>query len=224
MTRVTNVHDPPHFGQMERTDISAKKVPDFASTYSRPQYPHVIGLTVAGDVRHRVTPGGMSWLETREDLVEVLEAGARRRIIPAAPGVDRAALVGLFADLQMSKGVVMTRIATLLLCPAFLGALSFAQNPPEQPGTGGRMSQEQTACTGMHHKHDMSKMHEQMMKDMQSDLDSMRSNLRKMKDQIGKVSDRGTRDQLQLNIDMWQSLVDHMDKHMAAMKNMMGAP
>ena len=77
---------------------------------------------------------------------------------------------------------------------------------------------------GMHHPHDMSKMHEQMMKDMQSDLDSMRSNLRKMKDQIGKVSDRGTRDQFQLNIDMWQSLVDHMDKHMAAMKNMMGAP
>ena len=120
----------------------------------------------------------------------------------------------------------MKRIATLLLCLAFLGALSLAQNPPEQPGTGGRMSQDQTSGTGMmgmHHTHDMSKMHEQMMKDTQNDLDNMRSNLRKMKDQIGKVSDRGTRDQLQLNIDMWQSLVDHMDKHMAAMKNMMGA-
>jgi hypothetical protein len=44
-----------------------------------------------------------------------------------------------------------------------------------------------------------------------------------MKDQIGKVSDRGTKDQLQLNIDMWQSLIDHMDKHMAIMKKMMGA-
>ena len=51
----------------------------------------------------------------------------------------------------------------------------------------------------------------------------MRSNLQKMKDQIGKVSDRGTRDQLQLNIDMWQSLVDHMDKHMDAMKKMRNA-
>lgn len=40
-----------------------------------------------------------------------------------------------------------------------------------------------------------------------------------MKDQIGKVSDRGTRDQLQLNIDMWQSLIDHAD----AMKKMMSA-
>jgi hypothetical protein len=62
-----------------------------------------------------------------------------------------------------------------------------------------------------------------MMKDMQADLDSMRSNLQEMKDQIGKVSDRGTKEQLQLNIDMWQSLIGHMDKHMAAMKKMMSA-
>ena len=61
------------------------------------------------------------------------------------------------------------------------------------------------------------------MKDMQADLDSMRSNLQEMKDQIGKVSDRGTKEQLQLNIDMWQSLIGHMDKHMAAMKKMMSA-
>jgi predicted nucleic acid-binding Zn-ribbon protein len=66
-------------------------------------------------------------------------------------------------------------------------------------------------------------MHEQMMKDMQGDLDSMRSNLQKMKDQVGKVSDRETRNQLQLNIDMWQSFVDHMDKHMDAMKQMTSA-
>lgn len=64
-------------------------------------------------------------------------------------------------------------------------------------------------------------MHEQMMTDMQGDLDNLRSNLQKMKDQVGKVSDRGTRDQLQLNIDMWQSLIDHMNKHMTEMKKMM---
>jgi hypothetical protein len=58
---------------------------------------------------------------------------------------------------------------------------------------------------------------------MHADLDSMCSKLQKMKDQIGKVSDRATRDQLQLNIEMWQSLVDHMDKHVAAMKKMMNA-
>ena len=56
---------------------------------------------------------------------------------------------------------------------------------------------------------------------MQGDLDSMRSNLQTMKEQIGKVSERGTRDQVQLNIDMWQSLLDHMDKHMDEVKKMM---
>jgi hypothetical protein len=118
----------------------------------------------------------------------------------------------------------MKRIATLLVCLAFVGGLSLAQNAPEQPGTGSSMSQDQTPGTGMmgmHHMHDMSKMHEQMMKEMQADLDNMRSNLQKMKDQIGKVSDRATRDQLQLNIEMWQSFVDQMDKHVAAMKKMM---
>lgn len=121
----------------------------------------------------------------------------------------------------------MTRIATLLVCLVFLGALSLAQNPSEQSGMDPNMGQKsQTSgmgMRGMHDMHEMSKMHEQMMKDMQADLDSMRSNLQKMKDQIGKVSDRGTKDQLQLNIDMWQSLIGHMDKHMAAMKKMMSA-
>jgi predicted nucleic acid-binding Zn-ribbon protein len=69
--------------------------------------------------------------------------------------------------------------------------------------------------------HEQMMMHEQTMKDMQTDLDSMRSNLQKMKDQLGKVSDRGAKDQLQLNIDMWQSFIDHMDKHMATMRKMM---
>ena len=118
----------------------------------------------------------------------------------------------------------MKRIAMLLVCLAFLGVLSSAQNAQAQPGTNSGMSQGQapgTGMMGMRHPHDMSKMHEQMMKDMQGDLDNMRSNLQKMKDQVGKVSDRETRNQLQLNIDMWQSFVDHMEKHMDAMKQMM---
>ena len=118
----------------------------------------------------------------------------------------------------------MTRIGTLFVCLIFLGSLSLAQDPSEQPGADSRMGQKsQTSGMGMHGMHNASKMHEQMMEDMQTDLESMRSNLQKMKDQIGKVSDRGTKDQLQLNIDMWQSLIDHMDKHMAGMKKMMSA-
>jgi hypothetical protein len=52
--------------------------------------------------------------------------------------------------------------------PGFCWRLSLAQNAPEQPGTGNRMSQDKTpgaGMMGMHHMHDMSKMHEQMMKE-----------------------------------------------------------
>ena len=118
----------------------------------------------------------------------------------------------------------MKRVATLFVCLVFLGSLSFSQNPPAPAGPDSSVGQKsEPSGMGMHHMHDMSKMHDQMMKDMQADSDNMRANLQKLKDQIGKVSDRATRDQLQLNIEMWQSLIDHMDKHMTEMKNMMGA-
>ena len=71
----------------------------------------------------------------------------------------------------------MKRIATLLVCLVFAGGLSLAQNAADQPATGSRVSQDQTPGTGMmgmHHMPDMSKMREQMVKDMQADLDSMR--------------------------------------------------
>lgn len=72
--------------------------------------------------------------------------------------------------------------------------------------------------------HDRMAMHEQMMKNMQADLDSMKANLQKMKDQLRAIEDPGIREQAQLNIGMWQSLIDNMDKHMQMMKSMMGGP
>jgi hypothetical protein len=51
----------------------------------------------------------------------------------------------------------------------------------------------------------------------------MRANLQKMKDQLNRVLDQLSQDQLQLNIAMWQVLIDNMDKHMTMMKGMMGS-
>lgn len=67
-----------------------------------------------------------------------------------------------------------------------------------------------------------SAMHQEMMKSLQADLDSMRANLQKMKDQLSNVKDRDTKDELQLNVTMWQSLIDNIDQHVQAMKNMTG--
>jgi hypothetical protein len=99
----------------------------------------------------------------------------------------------------------------MFLALALFTVLAPAQNPPGQPGMAGKTGQQQN----------MAAMHDQMMKSMQADLDSMRSNLQKMKDQLNKVSDQSTRDQLQLNISMWQTLIDNMEKHMTMMRGRM---
>jgi hypothetical protein len=108
-------------------------------------------------------------------------------------------------------GGFMQRAISLFLVWMLVAPAAIAQNPPDQSSMPGNTRQQ-----------NMSAMRDQMMKNMQADLDSMRSNLQKMKDQLKKVSDQSTRDQLQLNIDMWASQIDNMDKHMTMMKSMMG--
>lgn len=107
----------------------------------------------------------------------------------------------------------MVRLMNVFFALVLVGSVALAQNPPGQSGMAGRMGQQQK----------MSAMHEEMMKSMQADLDTMKGNLQKMKDQLGKISDRSTKDELQVNIDMWQSVINHMDKHMSMMKEMMGS-
>ena len=106
----------------------------------------------------------------------------------------------------------MVRTMNMFFALVLVGSVALAQNPPSQSGTPGRAAQQQK----------MSAMHDEMMKSMQTDLDSMRSNLQKMKDQLSKVSDQSTKDQLQLNISMWQTMIDNLDKHLTMMKAMMG--
>lgn len=106
----------------------------------------------------------------------------------------------------------MIRMTSIFVATALAASVALAQKPSDQPGMGGKTEQQQ----------DMAAMHEQMMKSMQADLDSMQSTLQKMKDQLSKVSDQPAKDQLQLNISMWQSLIENMNKHMTMMKQMMG--
>jgi len=107
--------------------------------------------------------------------------------------------------------VFMLRAMSLFLAWILVAAAATAQNPPDQSSMPGNTGQQ-----------NMPAMRDHMMKSMQADLDTMRSNLQKMKDQLKKVSDQSTRDQLKLNIDMWTSQIDNMDKHMTMMKSMMG--
>jgi hypothetical protein len=103
----------------------------------------------------------------------------------------------------------MLRLRNLLIASALIASAAIAQNAPDQPTEAGQQQS-------------MAAMRDQMLKSMQTDLDTMRSNLEKMKDQLSKVSDQSTRNQLQLNISMWQTMIDNMDKHLTMMKEMMG--
>lgn len=126
----------------------------------------------------------------------------------------------------------------ILLCSMALATMpAFAQNSADQPGTASPQEQQGNAMQGsesmntmqesakkaesMHGMDKMSIRHQEMMKDERSDLDAMRAQLQKMRKQTARVSDQSRKEEMQLNNDMWQSLIDHMDKHMTKMKNMM---
>jgi hypothetical protein len=107
----------------------------------------------------------------------------------------------------------MKRVLELCMVAGLCLAYGLAQDttqkqmskPTPPPGTSQRMA-----------------MHEQMMKGLQADLDSMRANLQRMKAQLGTVKDQGAKEQARLNIAMWQSLIDTMDKHLQVIKSMAG--
>ena len=63
--------------------------------------------------------------------------------------------------------------------------------------------------------------HAEMMKSAQGDLAAMRAQLLKMREQAARVPDAGRKEEMQLNNDMWQLLIDHMDAHMTKMSRMM---
>jgi hypothetical protein len=106
----------------------------------------------------------------------------------------------------------MRRIGELCLAVLFCLGLGWAQDTTQrqmmQPGPP-------TAQNRM-------AMHQQMMQSMRADVDSMKANLQKMKDQLGSIKDPGAKAQAELNIAMWQSLVDDLDTHLQVIQGFMG--
>lgn len=129
------------------------------------------------------------------------------------------------------------RTKPLLFSLALATLPAFAQNAADQPGTASPQEQQGNDMRGsesmktmhedaskaepMHGMDKMSARHEEMLKNERTALDAMRAQLQKMRDQAAGVSDQSRKEELQLNNDMWQSLIDHMDRHMTHMKAMM---
>lgn len=131
------------------------------------------------------------------------------------------------------------RTQTLLLSLALASTPALAQNAADQPGSSSPQEMQGNSMKGsesmkMMHEgaqkaHDnrkgdsMSGQHQTMLKSAQDDLDGMRRQLEIMKEQTGDIADQSRREGMELNNDMWQGLIEHMDKHMAQMQNMMSS-
>lgn len=126
----------------------------------------------------------------------------------------------------------------ILLCSMVLATMpALAQNSGDKPGTASPQEQQGNAMQGsesMHTMQDaatkaqakpgtggMSTRHEEMAKQARADMEAMRAQLQKMRDQTALIADQSRQQEMQLNNDMWQSLLDHMDRHMTKMAEMM---
>lgn len=129
------------------------------------------------------------------------------------------------------------RNTKLLLALALVTTSALAQNTADQPGTASPQEQQGNAMEGsksmkeMHEgasmKATMHEMHGQQaetIKSAQADLAAMRAHLVKMREQTVRTSDQARKEEQQLNNDMWQMLIDHMDAHMTKMSRMMHSP
>jgi len=120
-----------------------------------------------------------------------------------------------------------------------LTSSAFAQNAMDKPGAASaqelqgnamqgsesmkEMGGDAAVNKGMHSGGANSAKHRQHMKEAQSNLNALHANLEKMKAQVGQALDPTRKTELQLNADMWQALLNGMEKHLAQMKSMMEA-
>jgi hypothetical protein len=103
------------------------------------------------------------------------------------------------------------RLAARALCIAFLIATAWAQtnpapqDPPAPPRMHCMVGAQQPA------------MSTPPAPDMKAQLDIMRTKLEQMKVAVAKIKDPALKEQSQLDIDLWQSMIDHMQAMAAAM-------
>ncbi len=89
-----------------------------------------------------------------------------------------------------------------------------SQTPPQSSSQASR-SQNRSA----RHQH-MTEMHKQQMEAAKADLEKMKSSLQQMRANVNNISDANEKARWQANIDMWQTLTDHMDRMIKQMESM----
>jgi hypothetical protein len=107
------------------------------------------------------------------------------------------------------KSVFVCFVAVLLSACLWAQAAPAATPAPQAPAA--------EPPPPMHHHGDMRAMHDQHMQEMKAQLEKMHATLDQMKANLAKVKDSAARQQDQLDADLWEGLLKHMDE----MVNMM---
>jgi TolA-binding protein len=103
---------------------------------------------------------------------------------------------------------VCLAMLVVLLSASIWGQAAPAQNSAPQP----QSSQGAPMHHGMHHQ-----MMQHHMPDMKAQLDTMRTKIADLKTNLVRVKDPATKQALQADLDLWQSMAAHME----AMQKMM---
>jgi hypothetical protein len=112
---------------------------------------------------------------------------------------------------------VAMKIKSFLLVLMFaLTLVMWAQDKPAQappgPGSGNQMRAE--------HRQKMMEMHKQEMEAMRADIEKMKSSLTQMKANVLTIRDPNELSRWRNNVDMWETVVTHMDRMQKNMESM----
>jgi len=67
------------------------------------------------------------------------------------------------------------------------------------------------AAAPMHRHHDMAAMHQAHLQEMKDQVAKMRATLEQLKANLAKVKDPALKQQSQLDVDLWEGMVKHME-------------
>jgi hypothetical protein len=102
-------------------------------------------------------------------------------------------------------------VLVFTLAPLLCAQEKPAQTPPG-PGVGNQMRAE--------HRQKMMEMHEQEMQAMKADIEKLKASLAEMKANILTIREPNELSRWRNNADMWETVVNHMDRVQKQMESM----
>ncbi|HVO63799.1 MAG TPA: hypothetical protein VMT53_22945 [Terriglobales bacterium] len=122
----------------------------------------------------------------------------------------------------MKFNILLLAVLFTIVSVALAQEQSQAPAPPS--GTRSQMRAER--------RQKMMEMHKQQVEAMKADLEKMKSSLTAMKANVANISDAKEKARWQANVDMWETMVGHMDQMQKQMEwmgpgmhpGMMGGP